>query len=192
MGLSKGLKKISPAHQLHAGINRAVGIDEDFASPLNNPLEQRIEANRSGDSQWQKINPTNIRDANEKAGYDYAGGGRDPKPTPAPTAAPPGGTQGGGLRGMLQRAQGGGRSGQGSMASMIQQLRARPGTGGGVKPQAPPNMRGMPPQMGPPGGGGPRNPMGGMQRQFQQAQALRGPPSGMRAPNPTGMRMGRR
>jgi hypothetical protein len=105
--LGKGLQKLSPARALHQGINKKLGIEPDFMAPGNNPMQQRIDANRSGDSQWQKINPTNIRDANAKVGYDYAGGGRDEVPKPTPNATPnvPGGAPSGGLRGMLQRAK---------------------------------------------------------------------------------------
>jgi hypothetical protein len=87
MGMGRGLKKLvektvpggdwTPTGAVHRGINKALGMEEGFVQP--NPLIQRIEANRSGDSQWQKINPVNLRDYNEKMGYNYKEGGRDPK-----------------------------------------------------------------------------------------------------------------
>jgi hypothetical protein len=101
MGFAKGLKKLAektvpggdwtPTGAIHRGINKGLGIDEGFMQP--NFLSQRIEANRSGDSQWQKINPKNLRDYNEKMGYNYKEGGRDPKEVKVGVTAPTGGTQ---------------------------------------------------------------------------------------------------
>ena len=109
MGLAKYLPggEKSPGGMVHRGINKAIGIDENFLAP--DPLQQRLEANRTGDSQWQKFNPTNIRDYNADFGHDYAGGGRDPiadkvgkppseaiaPPPPAMGGAPQGGIPGG-------------------------------------------------------------------------------------------------
>ena len=102
MGFLKGAGKYlpggdkSPGGAIHRGINKAVGIEEGFMQP--NPMRQRVEANRTGDSQWQKFNPTNIRDFNERMGYNFQEGGRDPKDeitgTPPPPGAPVAGTAG--------------------------------------------------------------------------------------------------
>ncbi len=98
--LHKGLSNIDPATQVHRGINKALNIEPDFMAPGQQGIMARIEANRTGDSQWQKFNPSNIRDHNERMGYNYNEGGRDPKAEIADAPPPPGapvvgkGTQG--------------------------------------------------------------------------------------------------
>lgn len=101
--LHKGLQDISPATAVHRGINKALDIEPDFMAPGQQGIMERIDANRSGDSQWQKFNPTNLRDFNERMGYNYNEGGRDPvaeisespPPPGAPVAGAPQGTTAG-------------------------------------------------------------------------------------------------
>lgn len=170
MGMAKGLKKLAektvpggdwtPGGQIHRGINKGLGIEPGFAQP--DVLSKRIEANRTGDSQWQKINPKNLRDYNMDMGYNYKEGGRDPKPRvdprvpgnqPQATTQPVGGT--GGAR---------------------------------VAPQRRPNMMGMAQSRMMGQAQRPmQNPMMNQQRAF--AQQMRQPTTGMRPPpNPTGRR----
>lgn len=97
--LHKKFKETDPGTQVHRGINKALNIEPDFMAPGQQGILERIEANRTGDSQWQKFNPTNIRDFNERMGYNYKEGGRDPKAEisespPAPGSPVVGGTAG--------------------------------------------------------------------------------------------------
>jgi len=103
--LHEGFKKYDPGTQIHRGINKALNIEPDFMAPGQQGLLERLSAKEKGDSQWQKFNPTNIRDFNERMGYNYKEGGRDPKAEISESPPPPGAPVAGGTKGTTAGAQ---------------------------------------------------------------------------------------